>query len=80
MKISPTNLGKLLNISARSISRYEDDRVINRDADGLYDLERSLATIHRHLRARVTIAERICRRFAPHLLEDFYRAEDLLSD
>lgn len=80
MKISLTNLGKMLNISARSISRYEADQVINRDADGLYDLERSLSAIHRHLRARTTIAERICRRFAPHLLEDLYKAEYLLSD
>lgn len=80
MKITPANLAKLLGISARSVGRYESDRVIDRDTGGFYDLERSLAAIHRHLRARVTISERLVRQFCPNQLESIYLDEGLISN
>ena len=75
MKISPADLAKLLGISARSVGRYEANQVIRRDDDGEFDLSPALAAIHKHLRTRVTISERLVRQFCPNQLESIYLDE-----
>jgi hypothetical protein len=69
MNISGRQLAKILGLSARQIGRMEDERLIVREHDGTFCLERTVPLLFRQLRDRLTLAEALCRRWCPHELE-----------
>lgn len=69
MNLSARQLSKLLGVSARSLGRYEQDGVIQRETDGLFCLQKVVPLLLRHWTNRAVMAEKLCRQYLPGELE-----------
>jgi hypothetical protein len=69
MNVNKQHFAKLLGLSPRQLGRLVEDGLVVRMTSGKFCLETCLPILFRQLRDRLTLAEALCRRWAPGELE-----------
>jgi hypothetical protein len=80
LSVSGRKIAEISGLRHSELKKLEANGILSRDSDGRFPLEPSIKILFQHLRERIHLAEKLCRRWCTDELESRWQARGIADD